>query len=131
MSELEQKTERLEERFINEEIKPGLYEKFAEKFRKERQEMEDKIKACPVSGSNLEYYIERSIELATELLSLWASSDYTSKQKLQNLIFPEGICYNKKKDESRTTKINSVFSSIACLRQLSGQKITGFRMVIC
>ena len=36
--------------------------------------------------------------------------DYVAKQKLQYLVFPEGIYYNKKKDECRTTKVNSIFS---------------------
>lgn len=123
--ELNSKIERLEERFINEEIKPELYEKFAEKFKAEKQEIEENLEACPVSGSNLEYYINRSIELASELPSLWALSDYANKQKLQNLIFPEGIYYNKKKDESRTTKINSVFLSIARLKRVSGENEKG------
>lgn len=127
LKELETKIERLEERFINEEIKPDLYEKFSQKFKQERQSIEENMKECPVSGSNLDYYVTRSVELASELPSLWTSSDYSRKQKLQNLIFPEGIYYNKKNNESRTTKINSVFLSIARLQQLSGQKNNGLQ----
>ncbi len=116
--EIDKKAERLEERFVNEEIKPDLYEKFSAKFRQEKIEVEQQMKGCPVSSSNLEYYINRSIELSSELPSLWASSDLDGKQRLQNLIFPEGIYYNKQKDQTRTTKINSVFL-------LSGGKIKG------
>lgn len=119
--------ERLEERFINEEIKPDLYEKFAKKFRQEKQAIVENMNGCPVSGSNLDYFINRSVEISTELPSLWASSDYSNKQKLQNLIFPEGIYYNKKKDESRTTKVNSVFLQIARLKQVSGQNGKGLQ----
>jgi DNA invertase Pin-like site-specific DNA recombinase len=125
--ELEKKVERLEERFINEEVKPELYEKFAAKFKQEREQIEQSIKGCPVTGSNLEYYITKAVELSSELPSVWAASDYSYKQKLQHLIFPEGIYYNKKNDESRTTKINSVFLSIARLQGLSGQKNNGFQ----
>ncbi len=127
LNELENKIERLEERFINEEIKPDLYEKFSLKFKQERQEIEGSIKGCPVSGSNLEYYITRSIEISTELPSLWASSSYSSKLKLQNLIFPEGIYYNKKNNESRTTKVNSVFLQIARLKRVSGENEKGLQ----
>ncbi|MCX6317281.1 MAG: hypothetical protein NTW29_08315 [Bacteroidetes bacterium] len=67
------------------------------------------------------------MEISTELPSLWASSDYSNKQKLQNLIFTEGTCYNKKKDESRTTKINSIFLQIARLKRLSGENKKGLQ----
>lgn len=117
--------ERLEERFINEEINPELYGKFNKKFKQEVWEIEQKIGGCPVSASNLEYYINRSIEFATELPSLWTSSSFKDKQKLQKLIFSEGIYYNKQKDETRTTKMNSVFLLIASLQGVTGQKNKG------
>lgn len=123
--ELDNKVERLEERFINEEVKPELYEKFVTKFKQERQQIEQGIKECPVTGSNLEYYITKAVEISSELPTVWASSDYSYKQKLQQLIFPEGIYYNKKNDESRTTKVNSVFLSIARLKQVLAKKETG------
>ena len=109
LKQFDEKIERLEERFINEEVKADLFEKFALKLKFERKEIEDKLKECPITGSNLEYYISRSVELTTELATMWNSSDFTHKKKLQKLIFPEGILYNKKNDESRTTKINLSF----------------------
>lgn len=120
LHELKKKMERLEERFINEEITPELYGKFTAKFKQEVWEIEQKIGGCPVSASNLEYYINRSIDFATELPSLWASSSFKDKQKLQKMIFSEGIYYNKQKDETRTTKMNSVFLLIASLQGVTG-----------
>ncbi len=38
IKELDVKCERLEERFINEEIKPDLYYKYSDKFKVEREE---------------------------------------------------------------------------------------------
>ena len=127
LGELKQKMERLEERFVNEEIKAELYEKFSTKFKQECWEIEQQMGGCPVSASNLEYYINRSIEISTELPSLWASSGLHEKQKLQKLLFKEGIYYNKQKDETRTTKINSVFSLIASLTSITGQKKNGLQ----
>jgi site-specific DNA recombinase len=57
--------------------------------------------------------VNKSTELACQLTDLWNGSDYLGKQKLQYLIFPEGIFYNKKKDECRTEKVNSVFRFIS------------------
>ena len=57
--------------------------------------------------------------------SLWASSSFNDKQKLQRLIFSEGIYYNKQKEQTRTTKINSIFLLNASLEGVAGQKNNG------
>ncbi len=123
--ELEEKVERLEERFINEEIKTDLYEKFSLKFKKEREEMDVYINMTSFSNSNLEKYIDRSLHFLLEVPSLWASSNYSDKQKLQHLIFPEGIYYCKKNGQTRTTKINSVFALVARQKGLLEERETG------
>lgn len=88
------------------------------------------MKGCPVSGSNLEYFINRTVEISKELPSLWASSDYYGKRKLQYRVFPEGICYNKKNDQPRTSKINPLFSVIAGLKRNTEEKETGTSEII-
>ncbi len=125
--ELNNKVERLEERFVNEEIKMDLYEKFIAKFKVEEAEIKEQMQGCPISNSTLEKYINRTIELFTELPTVWASSDYIGKQRLQKLIFGEGIYYNKQKDQTRTTKINAVFSVIASLQGIVGTKKEGLQ----
>lgn len=128
--ELEEKIERLEERFINEEIKADLYEKFLAKFRKEREEVDAFVNLTLFSNSNLEKYMDRSLQYLVELPSLWASSGYKEKQELQRIIFPEGIFYSKKKGETRTTKINSVFTLIARQKGFLEEKETGTSEII-
>jgi site-specific DNA recombinase len=49
-------------------------------------------------------------------------ADYHQKQQIQFLVFPNGIRYNRKKDESRTEKVNSVFSFIAQLAWVVGKE---------
>jgi site-specific DNA recombinase len=124
-SELDEKMERLEERFIDEEIKVDLYEKFSAKYRKEREELNALINMTTFSNSNLEKYIDRSLDFVVELPSLWASSNYKGKQELQKIIFPEGIYYSKKNGETRTTKINSIFTLIARQKGVIEKKETG------
>ncbi len=108
--ELKEKIERLEERYINEEIKADLYEKFSRKFKSEREEMETYVGMTTFSASNLEKFVKRSTEHIMDFPSVWTSSDYKSKQTLQFSIFPEGIHYSKKIDQPRTVKMNSVFT---------------------
>lgn len=65
------------------------------------------------------------MDYVLNLPSVWASSGYVEKRKLQLRVFPEGFFYNKKTDQPRTTKMNSVFTLIACLKGNTEEKETG------
>ncbi len=78
--------------------------KVAELLKKEREEMEAYVNMTTFSASNLEKYSSRSSDYLMKLPSIWTSSDYTEKQKLQFSIFPQGIYYSKKIDQPRTLK---------------------------
>ena len=58
-------------------------------------------------------------------LPLWASSPVKEKERLQKLVFPEGIIYDKEKGAFRTGRVNSVFELIAGLQQNLDQKEKG------
>lgn len=95
LTELEQKIENLEERFIDGKIKEELYEKFASKFNLEKEELQAQLQPTPINTSNLEKYIKLATKCVTEPARLWASTDYREKQKSKLIIFPKGIYYNK------------------------------------
>lgn len=63
----------------------------------------------------LEKYIEFATQRVTEPALTWNFSSYKEKQRMQKMIFPEGIYYNKKNDQPRTTKINPLFALVADL----------------
>ena len=52
------------------------------------------------------------MRVSSNLSELRTSGDLTQKKKLQNLVFPSGIGYDKLKGEVRTKKVNSIFASI-------------------
>ncbi len=65
---LKQKIERLEERFIEEEITPELYNKYAEKFMSEKTEIERSLMKAAPKVSNLEECVQLAVDFATETL---------------------------------------------------------------
>ena len=121
LTELNNKIEKLEERFINGDIPKELYEKYLLKFKNEKEELKQKSPSQGFDSSNLEMIIDKGLKLAENLSSLWLSRDFDDKQKLQRLIFPEGIVYNKKKDRVRTIRVNSLFEPIPYLTGISGE----------
>lgn len=127
LSEVNKKLNRIEERFIEEDINRELYIKYIEKYRTERNEIETKIADSSKQVSNLEECIEKAITISSNLAPQWASASYSVKQRIQFLLFPEGIRYNKKNDRCRTERINSVFAYIACLAQDAAKQQNGIQ----
>ena len=124
-NELKKKIDRLEERYVEEEINSDLYNKYSEKYLSEKGELEDKIMKASKKSSNLGNCIDISLQIASEIGEKWVLSDYVGKQKIQALVFPEGITFSKKKEEVRTPRINFVFLYLAYLQQLIGNKKSG------
>ena len=119
------KIDRLEERYIEEEIGSDLYNKYRNKYKEEKEEIEKNLMTLSRQVSNLDNSVGLAMEFALELPSKWVSADYNTKKGIQFLLFPEGITYSKKTDECRTPRINSVFSYIAYFQQLATNKKRG------
>ena len=65
--------------------------------------------------SNLEKYVNLAMRLSAKLPTVCRLTPFKEKSLLQNVLFPDGIFYNKKKDQCRTTKINSVIRYFSLL----------------
>ncbi len=118
LKEINKKLERLEERFVNEEMSQDIFEKSHKKLKLEKHEIEAHLTKPEMNASNPEKAIELALHLATKLNTLWDSIDYLQKQKLQNLVFPDGMNYNRKTDQCRTLRVNEAFLSIAELARV-------------
>ncbi|TNF48871.1 MAG: recombinase family protein [Bacteroidetes bacterium] len=118
LAELRRKLENVEERFVNGEIDQILYSKYRDKYRVSIHQIESELSKSENQLSNLEKAVKRCIEMALNLPSLWVKSNFRSKQRIQNLLFPEGIYYNRKNDNYRTPRVNLLFSAIPYLIRL-------------
>jgi len=123
--EIEKKLQRLEERYIEEEINKDLYERYTEKYNSEKKLIEQNLKGSVEEVSNFDEYINLATEFASKMASGWDSSDYITKQAIQNLVFPEGIFYDKKTDRCRTNRVNLLFSYIAHYKGVISEKERG------
>ena len=117
--DIDKKIERIEEKFITDELSKELFDKYNERFKIEKREIFQKLESLQKKSSNLEICIDKAIKLSSKLNAAWDSADYLEKQKLQYLIFPDGMYYNKKNNECRTIRVNSIFVVIADISRLS------------
>lgn len=112
---VKEKIEKVEERFVYGEINMELYNKFSNKLKSEQQEIEKEIQNSTIEKSKFELYIENSMKLLANLPKTWELSSYVNKQKLQNLLFPHGIQYNRENDRYLSLEVNPVLSLINTL----------------
>lgn len=112
MTELTNQIEGMEERFVLGEITREQWRKYSEKLSYQKELLLREIEDNEKISSNLEKVVEKGLQIAENLQQEWISSSFDNKVKLQYLVFPEGITYNKENDSVRTKRVNSIFAEI-------------------
>lgn len=126
LKEVKQKIETVEERFALGVIDDKeVYNKIRSKFLVDFNHVESMISKVDLKLSNPENFINYTVKLSCKLNTMWSCSNFDMKQKLQRLVFPEGVIYDFKNDTYRTCKVNSVFSAIAGQARLLEEKKSG------
>jgi len=69
----------------------------------------EKLKDTDYEISNLEYYLEKSIEISQNIHKYWQLGSIDEKKKIQEIVFPEGIVIDTHQRTYLTSKINSIF----------------------
>ncbi len=122
LKKVKEKIEKIEERYVIGEIEREMYQKFILKFREEEDSVLQELGTNGNESSNLEYYIDSSLKLFSNINEIWGLSNFKEKQKLQNILFPSGIEYDRKSDRVRTTNANSAMELIRSLSVSMGNK---------
>jgi hypothetical protein len=115
ITELNTKIDSIEERYALGELDNTIYKKFKDKYETQKDELQSKIENPTLSSSNLELAIDKALTLSESLEKIWTKGDLKQRQKLQHLVFPSGLGYDKSNDQVRTPKVNAIFGSIPIL----------------
>ena len=75
-------------------------------------DLESNLLNSTISSSNLQKAINSALDMSTNLTDTWTCGDLGQKKKIQNLVFPSGLGYDKSNGKVRTTRVNSIFSCI-------------------
>lgn len=122
LKEIDRNIERQKERLKKEEIPYELYLEFVGGYEQEKKKIVQEMTTGAQGVSNPELCIEFAVNYAAKLTPMWTFANYTEKQRLQFLLFPQGIFYNRKEDRCRTFGVNPVFGCIAALARVSGER---------
>lgn len=119
ITELKNQVELLEERFVLKEITTEQFAKFSKKYNEEIHKIEGENNQHGNLSSNLKKAIEKSLKISENIYQMWVSGDFYDKQKLQYLLCPDGMLYDKKRQVVLTTKVNYLFREIAVQAMVS------------
>jgi hypothetical protein len=92
----------------------------------EKKQLEEEIVKSDFKSSNLEKAVKNGLEILLDPLQLWVSCDYDDKQRLQYLLFPEGMRYDKENKRVRTPRVNSVVSLISSSARVLEENEKGY-----
>ena len=110
LKKLESELDTLDERFafgvFNDE---ALYQRLRQKKQGEIDLIKEQLLDSELEISNLDFYIEKSIEISQNIHKYWQLGYLEEKRKIQKLVFPEGIVVDTKKRTYLTSKVNSLF----------------------
>ena len=124
------KLENIEESYyVMKEMDKNTFDKYHTKYRKEHSEINKQLSKLSTGISNPIETLEKALRLSLRLSAEWTSSDIEQKEKLQKLVFPEGIIYDKQNDAFRTTRVNSIFELIASQQRRIEQNERGQKVV--
>lgn len=68
---------------------------------------------------------KKAIEISAKLNTIWDSGDVKQKERLQKLVFPKGIIYDRISGVVRTEKVNPIFAAISTISEFYKDKKTG------
>ena len=108
---MKNKKEKLEERFAFGEIDQVLYTKFLGQIDEQITDLEAKFDFSGIDTSNLKVNLNRAIDFTQNVSKYWVSGNLNQRQRIQNLVFPEGICIDTEKRQYLTSKVNALFSA--------------------
>lgn len=108
-SETEKKLTALKVRFGMCEIDRDIYNATSEHLNDQLTQIHKALQEAERDLSNEQKYIGDVIAMSCKLGTLWQEGDFRTRQKLQNLVYPDGILFDKHLGSYRTENENEVF----------------------
>ena len=93
-------------------IDSEIYNSVIAELETEKQKAEQELYKLSVNLSNLTNYIKDSISIACNLGSYWSKMDFEVCQKVQKMVFPNGVKWDKENRAYLTDGVNEFYDVI-------------------
>ena len=112
IKKLENKLLKISDKFIEDEISKNEYELHKSLTEEKLFDLRQKQSELTQKRSNLDIKLEKWTYFVRIISKIWGYGTLVEKQKLQKLMFPEGIMIDPVSRQYRICKIQSLFSYI-------------------
>ena len=109
IKEIETKIKNLRKKFAFDDIDKDTFKVALEELESQKAILEKELKMVDGDLSNLAEYTDSTIAICSKLGDLWNKFDFELCQKIQKLVHPQGIEWDKEKGSYRTLAENKVF----------------------
>lgn len=99
-------------RFGMGEIDKDVYEETIKTLQEKVNKIELGLVNCKKNLSNLSEEVDETLSICCNLDTLWKNASLELCNKIQNLLFPDGVLWDKEKDNYRTFNENAALSVI-------------------
>ena len=94
------------------EINDEVYNITISKLKDDKLTLTEELKRSQNISSNSSGFINEATLIYSNIGNLWEKADYNLKKKIQKLVFPNDLIFDKKKWQPRTENENEVFGLI-------------------
>ena len=123
--QVEANIETLTDKLIAKKISQEIFDQTLNRYLNEKKKIEEKLPKEGNKLSNLDEYIKFSVQISKSLPEMWVKGNFEFKQRMQNLVFPEGLGFNKEKNDYRTSRVFCFFVASALISSKLAQKKNG------
>lgn len=121
-SEIDKEIKAVRLRYAVGKIDKESYETAIEEFTNRKDVITLELNNCNQNLSNYENKIPDIIATASNIDSLWRDADLESQRRIQNLVFPDGILWDKQIGDYRTISRNEFFAIMDKYSVIYGNK---------
>ena len=124
LSEVTKKIETIEEKFYAlDTMDEETFKKLHDRYKIEKASINNMLEECKRDSSNQKEVIKKSLKICANISKIWQSGNLNVKEKLQRLVFPNGIYYNQRKNSVRTERVNSIIKlNVELTKEVNGKK---------
>lgn len=111
-AEITNKIQKVQVRFGLGDIDKSTFDTTLQALQTELYKVNEQLTEYSQKLSNMDEIADHACVIACKLSDLWNDGDYQSKVDLQNLLFPDGVLWDRNIGNYRTEKTNSIFETI-------------------
>ncbi|MDL2320351.1 recombinase family protein [Alistipes sp. OttesenSCG-928-B03] len=109
LKELKTRETTLRKKYAFDDIDKATFDVALDELTCQQEQLEKELELAQKDISNLDNYISTTISISCKLGDLWEKFDFEICQKIQKMVFPNGVEWEKEISDYRTVNENEVF----------------------